>query len=73
MRELPQRQLVYELRVAIDRVMRSPGDKRFEKALLRMIEANPKGTWSSHVQYNLGATRREWLRCFIALAEGVFV
>ena len=61
MAEIPQRRLAYELRIAIDRCIRSPGDARFMDRLVSLVDENPRGVWSTHVQHNLGVTRRSWL------------
>lgn len=63
--ELPQRILAYELRIAIDRCMRS-SDQRFVERLQRLVGDNPRGVWSSHVQHNLGVARRAWLARHVA-------
>lgn len=55
---LPQRVLVYELRIAIDRAMAQP---RFEQAVWDLVYENPRGWQSSHVRHNLGVRRRAWL------------
>lgn len=62
---MPQRRLSYELRIAIDRCVRSD-DRRYGERLVRLVEANPRGVWSSHVQHNLGVSRRTWLVAFAA-------
>jgi hypothetical protein len=66
MPKIPQRRLAYELRIAIDRCMRQPGERRFRDRLMRLIEENSDGVWSSHVQHNLGVTRRTWVDANIA-------
>lgn len=58
---LSQRLLVYELRHAIDRVMRRPFDTVARRHLDTLIADNPRSTRASHVLYNIGATRREFL------------
>lgn len=60
MPELPQRRLAYELRIAIDRAMRSPQPRHINK-LLHLLAANPRGVQSSHVQHNLGVARRAYV------------
>jgi hypothetical protein len=59
--ELPQRKLMLELRYAIDLVMKLPTDERM-KAVRKLIEDNPHGFNSHHVQYNLGVARMDFLR-----------
>lgn len=58
---LSQRQLVYELKHAIDRVMRRPWDTRAQGHLDDVLAENPRSSRSGHVLYNIGAFRREWL------------
>lgn len=60
---MPQRRLSYELRIAIDRCMRSD-DRRYGDRLRSLLDDNPRGVWSSHVQHNLGGARRAWLAEF---------
>lgn len=58
--ELPQRQLAQELRFAIDDARRSGRTTQ----LARLLEDNPRGVRSTHVQYALGQDRRRWLEAF---------
>lgn len=58
--EIPQRRLALELRFWIDYTMRRPTFAN--KTVLRlMIEDNPTGWASSHVQHNLGERRLAWI------------
>ena len=57
---LPQRQLVYEYRLAIDDAI--AGRRRGRDRVRRLMEDNPRSTWSTHVIYNIGKRRAEYLR-----------
>jgi hypothetical protein len=59
--KLSQRALVYELKHAIDRVMRRPWDSQAQQHLMRLIVENPHSVRASHVRYNIGRARREFL------------
>ena len=63
---LGQRILVYELRHAIDRCMKRPWDTVARQHLDTLIEQNPRSTFSTHVLYNIGMARREWLLLYTA-------
>jgi hypothetical protein len=65
--ELSQRSLVLELRMAIDDC-RMVGPRTTERTLekrrarlQRLISKNDISIFSSHVLYNIGKERREWL------------
>ena len=63
---IPQRQLVFQLALAIDRaiVMAGAGGDA-EKAtfliLSRLIDTNPRSAYSTHVLHNIGKRRARWL------------
>ncbi|HXS47764.1 MAG TPA: hypothetical protein VN756_09920 [Solirubrobacterales bacterium] len=64
--EIPQQQLVAELRRAID-VARNVNEKSitYERAtakLFKLCRENPQATLRAHVLHNLGCARRDWLR-----------
>ena len=64
--EIPQHQLVAELRRAID-VARNVNEKSvtYERAtakLFQLCRDNPQATLRAHVLHNLGCARRDWLR-----------
>jgi hypothetical protein len=69
MAELPQRKLAYELRIAIDRAMRSP-QPRFLRKVTQLVEENPRGAGSRHVTHNLGRGRRAYLARLAASQNG---
>ena len=56
---IPQRQLVYELSLAIDLARIAP--KTGRRTLDRLLAENPRSSWSTHVLHNIGARRRAWL------------
>jgi hypothetical protein len=58
---IPQEQLAYELRRAIDRAVRRPWDTPTLELIARLIAENPRSVRSIHVMHNLGAARCEWL------------
>jgi hypothetical protein len=58
--EMPQRQLALELRYAIDVEMLHPTAAGFAR-VQALIEANPYGVTTRHVEHNLGATRLDFL------------
>ena len=49
-----------ELRIAIDRAMRSP-QPRWLKAVAALVHENPRGWESSHVRHNVGEARRAFV------------
>ena len=62
---IPQRQLTYQLALAIDTAML--GEKLGQPATREveaLIEANPRSAFSTHVLHNIGARRRRWLEAF---------
>lgn len=59
--ELSQRVLALELRYAIDVARVKPTANAFGR-VKALIEANPHGAASRHVEYNLGVARMEWMR-----------
>lgn len=62
---IPQRQLVYELAVAIDHCM-APGARTKDATQLRIIlSANPHSSTSTHVLHNVGPRRARWLLAFV--------
>lgn len=64
---LSQRRLVYELRVAIDRVRNAQTASTHTSALKeveRLVDQNPSSVQSRFVIHNLGAARRAWLADF---------
>jgi hypothetical protein len=69
MAELPQRRLAYELRIAIDRAVRSP-QPRFIDKVVKLVQENPRGMKSQHVLHNLGVGRREALAQFVPTQNG---
>lgn len=69
MAELPQRKLAYELRIAVDRAMRSP-QPRFVRRVRQLVEENPKGMKSRHVTHNLGVARRAYVARLVASQDG---
>lgn len=56
---IPQRQLVFELKHAIDVCQRRPYDQRAARHLAQLTD--DPGAWSRHVQHNIGKQRAEWL------------
>ncbi len=72
-RELGQRQLVYELKHAIDRCRRRrrPWLRIAFHHLDTLIEENPRGVQAAHVRYNIGVARREWLDDYMARSARV--
>ncbi len=58
---LGHRALVYELKHAIDRCMRRPWDTVAQGHLDDLIAQNPRSVRASHVLYNIGRARRDWL------------
>jgi hypothetical protein len=71
--QLGQRQLVVELRNAIDaaRKVRPKGWSGEDLACMERVEmlviANPRAVRSTHVKYNLGQERLAWLAALITL------
>ncbi len=59
--EIPQRELVYRLALAIDNYGLRSGSQR---ELDELIDANPRSTFSTHVLHNIGARRRRWLLAY---------
>jgi hypothetical protein len=59
--KLSQRVLVWDLRHAIDRVMRRPWDTVARQHLDSLIDENPHSVRASHVLYNIGIVRRNFL------------
>lgn len=57
---LPQQELLYRLRAAIDTAVQYPSPKNVERAVRLAVE-HPRGMRSSHVSHNLGVRRWEWL------------
>ena len=65
----PQRQLVAELGLAIDRCIKSAAtggamERRAREKLNRMLDANPRSSTAIFVLHNLGARRRAWLAAY---------
>lgn len=58
---IPQVQLAFELRHAIDRVRRRPWDSNSVHHLDDLIAANPRSVRSTHVAYNIGKVRYGWM------------
>jgi len=62
---VPQRQLVYQLALAIDTCIlaqrKGHAMSRSLYDLNRIIEANPRSSFSTHVLHNIGARRSRWL------------
>jgi len=63
--QIPQQQLVAELRRAID-VARNVSEKStaYERAIAKLFQLcrdNPAATLRAHVLHNLGCARRDWL------------
>lgn len=61
---LTQRQLNHELRRLIDLCRFWNGSRLgagYVVKLEAMVDAHPRGVASSHVQHNLGRSRRDWL------------
>jgi hypothetical protein len=65
-----QRQLLYELRHAIDRAMRRPSDTQAIARVQQLLAENPRSASSSHVTHNLGIARRAWLAHLPSSPEG---
>ena len=63
--KLGQRQLVYELKHAIDRCMRRPWDRAAHERLDTLIDDNPRSFHSTHVLHNIGLSRRRWLTAYL--------
>lgn len=67
--KLGQRQLVFELKHAIDRCRRRRKHGSFHRVsivnLERLILENPTGIHAVHVRYNIGVARREWLDTYL--------
>lgn len=63
----PQRRLVDLLRVEVDRSCKTGKPTRKLDAIVR---DNPNSIWSTHVTYNIGRKRTEWLRAQYS-CEGV--
>lgn len=57
---ISQRQLIFELKAAIDRAERVQSDAAWAK-VDALIAENPHAARSTHVTRNLGARRFEWL------------
>lgn len=59
---VPQRQLVYQLALAIDHSI-DPGypSSRAKAELEGIIASNPRSAFSTHVLHNIGARRARWL------------
>lgn len=59
---IPQRQLVYQLALAIDRCQDPAyGRGRAAGELEELILANPRSCFSTHVLHNIGKRRARWL------------
>lgn len=63
---VPQRQLVYQLALAVDRaiVMEGVGgdaEKATFTVLDMLIQKNPRSSFSTHVLHNIGRRRARWL------------
>lgn len=59
---VPQRQLVYQLALAVDAVWQSVmGRPIWEGRLNELLDANPRSAYSTHVLHNIGARRARWL------------
>jgi hypothetical protein len=57
---LPQRELLYRLRAAIDTARRYPTMDNTERALA-LAREHPRGLRSKHLQHLLGRQRFDWL------------
>jgi len=60
MSELPQRELLYRLKSAID-TARVTGRESANRRVRVLLVENPHGSWSTFVCYNLGKGRREFI------------
>jgi hypothetical protein len=58
--QLPQRQLVIELRMAIDSAI--AGHRRGPERVRRLVAENPHSATSAHVLYNIGKARAAYLQ-----------
>ena len=58
---IPQRELVYRLALAIDQ---HGLDRRWQRELDELLDANPRSAYSTHVLHNIGARRRRWLLAY---------
>ena len=58
---IPQRQLVYQLALAIDLFGLQSGS---EARLDELLDANPRSAYSTHVLHNIGARRARWLLAY---------
>lgn len=61
---LTQRSLNHELRRVVDLARLWAGSRRgarYTEQVVDLVSRHPRGTWSSHVQHNLGRGRRAWL------------
>ena len=59
--DVPQRELVYRLALAIDLFGIERGS---EAALNELLDANPRSAFSTHVLHNIGSRRRRWLLAY---------
>jgi hypothetical protein len=69
---LSQRQLSYELRIAIDRARNASTKAQHAAALKevhRLVKENPEGTFSRYVTHNIGNARTLWLTSFVVKDE----
>lgn len=72
---IPQRQLVYQLALAIDHCNDpSYGRSRGEAELEELIFANPRSAFSTHVLHNIGSRRARYLLAHreVMRARGAF-
>lgn len=59
---IPQRQLVYQLALAIDHAQDPAyGPARGAAEVEELVLANPRSAFSTHVLHNIGARRARWL------------
>ena len=62
---IPQRQLVYQLALAIDQVQQAMVSRPiFEGRLNDLLDANPRSAFSTHVLHNIGTRRARWLLAY---------
>ena len=57
---LPQRELLWRLRAAIDTARKYPSQQHIDKAV-SLADDHPRALRSKHVWQNLGKVRGEWL------------
>lgn len=57
---MPQKELLYRLRAAIDTARAYPTRPNIDKAVQMAVD-HPRAMRSSHISHNLGVTRWTWL------------